>query len=160
MSYDRSPRAVCSTTIGTKFKALVSNSMLLGLPRLRAHEVLEADVLRRAARARQQEVDDLILEHRSLDLRHHVAIASIELRGLVGFFVRRRQLLDSLLDTGLIQFDLVLSQKFLDQKPDRHAPLRGAFEAFARGLLRIGAAHLAQGAFLQRVDFLLDESAW
>lgn len=86
----------------------------------------------------------MILENRGLDLRHHAAIASIELRGLVGFFVRRRKLLDSLLDTRLIEFDLVLPQKLLDQEPDRHAPLRGAFEPFARRrLLRVAAAHLA-----------------
>src|SRR6185436_3445892 len=122
MSYDRSPRAVCSTTIGTKFKALVSICSFLGSPRLRTHEVLEADVLRRAARARQQKVDDLVFENRGLDLSHHATIAAIELRGFVGLLVRRRQLLDSLLDTRLVEFDLVLPQKFLDQQPDRHAP--------------------------------------
>src|SRR5262245_15323232 len=144
MSYDRSPRAVCSTTIGTKFNALVSKLLLLGPPRLRAHEVLERNVLRRAARTLQQEVDDLVLENRSLDLRHHATIAAIELRGFVGFFIRRRQLLDSLLDTRLIQFDLVLPQKFLDQQADGHAPLSRALEPLARRrLLRIAAAHLA-----------------
>src|SRR5436189_5042803 len=128
MSYDRSPRAVCSTTIGTKFNALVSIRSFLGWPRSCTHEVLEADVLRRAGRARQQKVDDLVFEDRSLDLSHHATIAAVKLCGLVGFLVRGRQLLNSLLDTRLVEFDLVLAQQFLDQESDRHAPLRRALE--------------------------------
>src|SRR5688572_16959720 len=116
MSYDRSPRAVCSTTIGTKFNALVSN---LRAPRstgaLGAHEILERHALRRAPRAREQKVHDLVLENRSLDLSHHATIAAVELRGLVGLFVRGRELLDALLETRFVELDLVLAQKLLNQ---------------------------------------------
>src|SRR5688572_25473175 len=116
MSYDRSPRAVCSTTIGTKFSALVSKCLLLsGQPWLGAHEILEAHALRGGGRACQQELHHLIFENRSLDLSHHATIAAVELCSFIGFFVRCRELLDALLDAGLVEFDLVFLQKFLDQ---------------------------------------------
>ena len=52
-------------------------------------------------RTREQEVDDLVLENRRLDLGHHATVRAVELRGLVGFLVRRRELLHALLDARL-----------------------------------------------------------
>ena len=160
MSYDRSPRAVCSTTIGTKFNALVSKYLLLDRPRLRAHEILEAHAPSSCRfAARQQEIDNLILEHRRFDLSHHATIAAIELRGFLGFLVRRRQLLDALLDARLIELDLVLAQRALGSRArssraaarwPRNARAAGAWLASLLPIWRKASACSA-------VDFLVDE---
>ena len=91
----------------------------------------------------KQKIDDLIFQHARLNLRHHATIAPVELRGLVRFLVRRRQLLDPLFDPALVEFDLMLLEQFLDQQADRDPPLGERDEALARRrLLRIGDAHL------------------
>src|SRR5512134_3973658 len=153
MSYDRSPRAVCSTTIGTKFNALVSTDRLPLRTQLRAHEFLETQIPRRASRTREQEVDDLVLEHRRLDLRHHGTVAAVELGRLLGFLVRRRQLLDALIDPALVEFDLVVTQKLLNEQTDRDTTLREGLETLARRRFADSrAARLPQSVCLEAVD--------
>src|SRR5262245_8173628 len=132
MSYTRSPRAVCSTTIGTRFNALsFTLSPRPGASRSGAHELLEGQRLVARLRAPEQEVDHLILENAGLDLIHHATVRAVELRGLGRLLVRRRELLDSLLYARRVEPDLMMAHKLLNQEADRHAPLRERREALA-----------------------------
>src|SRR5690606_27197137 len=127
MSYARSPRAVCSTTIGTRFNAVSLNLSLLTM-NLRRHELFEALGFVGDLCLREQMLDDLILEHARFDLRHHLAVAAVNLRRLLRILVRGRKLIDAPLSAGPVRFDPVLANQFLNEQADRDPPVRGGLE--------------------------------
>src|SRR5262249_36270345 len=138
------------TTIGTRFNALsFTVSPCPGASLSGAHELLERQRLVARLRAREQEVDHLILENAGLDLIHHATVRAVELRRLGGFLVRRRELLYSLLDTRRVEPDLILAHELLNQEADCHAPLRERREALdRRQLARVVDSELAHRALL------------
>ena len=114
MSYARSPRAVCSTTIGTRFNArsfmigFVSPDWVLRLavgfvPKpVSSWKVIGASV---TFGALHDPVDHLILEHHGLDLPHGLRVLLVRAARLLGIRIARRQLLDARLDALAVDRD-------------------------------------------------------
>src|SRR5215813_9774744 len=146
MSYARSPRAVCSTTIGTRFidvLALIDKSLtVLSLPscfavpastdphsrlisaRLRAeiHDLFERRRLLRDLGALQQIINHLIFEHHRLDLAAGLLILAIRLNRLRRIGILLGEIFDLRLHFPPIELDLRALDHFVDQQADGYAP--------------------------------------
>src|SRR6478672_9935940 len=124
MSYARSPRLVCSTTIGTRLRALVRWSMgsRYGLaPGLLADRFLEADRLVGVRRAFGDPVDDLLFHHAVLQALHELGIVAVQINDLLRLFVGGGDEAHRLVQAGLLQAELVAAGHLAHQQRDQHA---------------------------------------
>src|SRR3569833_3782652 len=99
MSYARSPRAVCSTTIGTRCKARSFMLPSLGHSSADCRLVVLAETrqLRKRGgllsdlRLSDDPVHYLIFQYRRLDLTHRVLVLQVGASHIVGIRIRRRE---------------------------------------------------------------------
>src|SRR6478735_10254168 len=95
MSYERSPRAVCSTTIGIRFNArsfiegLLFSSIRFGLTELR--QLGEARGFLADLRLAENPIDRLLLEYLRLNLSHHLRVLQVGPSHFLGIRIGTRE---------------------------------------------------------------------
>src|ERR1700722_7871240 len=128
MSYARSPREVCSTTIGTRFKARVG-SWITVVPRrkflaCRTHRFSEAKRLCGHLRMLGDPFGDLVLEHAILQAAHELGIALVKFNYPLWLFVRRSDGGQRFGDTTAVDAHAILAREFAHQQTGDDAPAR------------------------------------
>src|SRR5579859_5091315 len=122
MSYARSPREVCSTTIGTRFKSrIVSIVSNLGadcsgsVSTCRAHGLTEGQRLRAHVSMLGDPFGNLVFEHPVLQAAHELGIALIEFNYPLRLLVGRGDRGERFGDAAVVDAYVVLTGQFTDQ---------------------------------------------
>src|SRR5580700_329006 len=161
MSYERSPREVCSTTIGTRFKprSFMVLSVCLSGGLAKACQFTECRRLIDNFHLPVCPVDSLVFQCRSLQLLHGLAAGQILAARFGRIRMRCGNAVQALLHPRAIDLEVLRAHDLADQQSQRDALARAGFERFtARNLLRILYAGAPSELLLHFADLILDHA--